>query len=106
MAVDLILWQFLYLPLILALRFVVAIQYERGGWWRLLTPLALRTGLLDIYLNYTTFALLFWQWPSDGAYTLSKRCERLVLDGGWRGVIARLIARFTNKFDGNHIPLP
>lgn len=103
---DLLLWQFVYLPLILALRFVVAIQYRRGGWWRVLTPLALGAALLDVYLNYTTCTLLLWDWPRAGETTISKRCKRLVFDSGWRGVVARLIARFTNKFDENHIPLP
>ena len=98
--------QFIVLPLVLALWFMAAIQYRRGGWWKVLTPLALRAAFLDIYLNYTTFTVLFWQLPRKGEYTLSKRCERLVRDSGWRGVVARLIARYTNKFDANHIPLP
>jgi hypothetical protein len=101
-----VLWQFIYLPLILAVRFVIAIQYKRGGWWRLLTPLAVRTGLLDVYLNYTTFSVYLGGLPEKGETTLSKRCKRLVHDKGWRGFIARLIARFTNRFDKNHIPLP
>lgn len=104
--IDLLLWQFVYLPLILALWFMAAIQYRRGGWWRLLTPLALRAAFLDVYLNYTTCTVLLWDWPRDGETTISKRCKRLVFDPGWRGVVARLIARFTNKFDDNHIPLP
>lgn len=104
--ITLALWQFVYLPLILAARFVLAINYKRGGWWKLLTPLAIRTGLLDIYLNYTTFTVVFMQLPGKGEYTLSERCERLVYESGWRGFIARLIARFTNLFDKNHITLP
>jgi hypothetical protein len=103
---EVLLWQFVYLPLILALWFIVAIQYKKGGWWRLLTPLALRTGLLDVYLNYTTFSVYLGGRPQDGENTLSKRCKRLVFDPGWRGFIARLIARFTNRFDKDHIPLP
>lgn len=104
--IDILLWQFVYLPVLLAARFALAIQYRRGGWWKLLTPLAIRTGILDIYLNYTTFTVLFLHLPASGEYTLSKRCKRLVFDPGWRGVVARLIARFTNFFDKDHIPLP
>lgn len=103
---DILLWQFVYLPLVLALRFMVAIQYRRGGWWRVLTPLALRAAFLDVYLNYTTCTVLLWDWPQKGETTISKRCKRLVFDPGWRGVVARLIARFTNFFDKDHIPLP
>lgn len=103
---EALLWQFVYLPMILAVRFIVAIQYKRGGWWRLLTPLAIRTGILDIYLNYTTFSVYLWEWPREKEYTLSKRLERLVYATGLQGLVARLIARFTNRFDDNHIPLP
>lgn len=103
---QIVLWQFVYLPLILALRFVVAIQYKRGGWWRVLTPMALKAGILDVYLNYTTFSVYLGGFPQAGEYTLSKRCERLVKEGGWAGFVARLIARFTNRFDKDHIPLP
>lgn len=102
----LLLIQFVGLPLVLALRYPLAIQYERGGLWRVLSFLALRAGLLDIYLNYTTFTVLFLELPKNGEYTLSKRCARLVHDNGWRGSAARLIARYTNRFDKDHIPLP
>lgn len=101
-----LLWQFIYLPVALAILYIPAIQYKRGGWWRVLTPLALRAGILDVYLNYTTFSVYLGGFPQRGEYTLSKRCERLVKEGGWAGLVARLIARFTNKFDENHIPLP
>lgn len=103
---DLLLWQFVYLPLILAARFMLAIQYRRGGWWRVLTPLALRAAFLDVYLNYTTCTVVFREWPKEGETTISKRCKRLVFEPGMNGYIARLIARFTNYFDDNHIPLP
>lgn len=103
---DLLLWQFIYLPLILAARFTLAINYRRGGWWRVLTPLALRAAFLDVYLNYTTCTVLLWDWPQKGETTISKRCKRLVFDLGWRGVVAKTIARFTNYFDADHIQLP
>ena len=104
--VGLLLLQFVLLPLILAARYPLAIQFKRGGWRKVFTPLALMAGVLDIYLNYTTFSVYLCGFPKDGEYTLSKRCERLVSDTRWRGVVARLIARFTNRFDENHIPLP
>lgn len=103
---DVLLWQFLYLPALLALRFIVAVQYKRGGFWAVLTPLALRAAILDVYLNYTTCAVLFWEWPKKGEATISKRCKRWVFIPGFRGGFARLIANFTNRFDNNHIPLP
>lgn len=105
---DLLLWQFLYLPLLLALSYPVAIQYERGGWWRLLLPFTALTALVDVWLNWTTFSLYLWSAPARREYTLSQHLERLVFDAGLRGIAARAIARYTNRFDPTppHIALP
>lgn len=106
--VDLALWQFVYLPVLLALLYIPAIQYERGGWWKLMAVITLPVAILDVYLNWTTFSALLWSSPGRKEITFSQHLERLVLDKGWRGLIARPIARYTNVFDPTppHIPLP
>ncbi|MGE0349804.1 hypothetical protein [Hydrogenophaga sp.] len=103
---EALLWQFIYLPLLLAAVYPVVIQYERGRWWKLLMPFTLVAAIVDVWLNFTTFSVYLGGLPEEGETTLSKRCKRLVRDSGWRGFIARLIARYTNLFDENHIPLP
>lgn len=105
---ELLLAQFVYLPLLLAVLYIPAIQYERGGWWRLLMPFTALVALLDVYLNWTTFSLYLWSAPGKKEYTLSQHLERLVFEQGLRGTAARVIARYTNLFDPTppHIPLP
>lgn len=105
---GLLLWQFLWLPVLLAVLYIPAIQYERGGKWKWMVIVTLPVAILDVYLNFTTFALYLRSWPGRKEITFSQHLERLVHDPGWRGVIARLVARFTNKFDPTppHIPLP
>ncbi len=105
---DLLLWQFVYLPMFLAAGYVLAIQYERGGWWRLLLPFTLVVAIVDVWLNFTTFALYLASAPGRKEVTFSQHLERLVHDPGWRGLIARPIARYTNLFDPTppHIALP
>lgn len=100
--------QFIYLPVVLFALYPLAVQYERGGWCTLLFPLYAAAGLLSAYLNYTTFVPYTWDVPRKGENTFSQRCERLVFDEGWRGVIARLVAAFTNRWDPTspHIPVP
>ncbi|MGV3727721.1 hypothetical protein [Hydrogenophaga sp.] len=103
-----VLWQFIYLPVLLAAAYPLAIQYERGGWWKLLMPFTLVIAIVDVYLNFTTFALCLWSAPGKKEITFSQHLERLVFDSGWRGVMARLVARYTNLSDPTppHIPLP
>lgn len=92
------------------LRFVVAINYERGGWWRLLVPLAIRAAVLDIALNYTLFSLAMGDCPRKGEYTMSKHLERLIFWQNRRGAFCRYISHyFVNPWDhvgGPHIPIP
>lgn len=106
--IELLLWQFVYLPALLALLYIPAIQYERGGRWKLMAVVTLPTAILDVYLNWTTFSLLLWSSPGRKEITFSQHLERLVFDAGRRGLIARLVARYTNYFDPTppHIPLP
>jgi hypothetical protein len=105
---DALLWQFVYLPLLLAVAYPVVIQYERGGWWKLLMPFTLLAALVDVWLNFTTFSIYMASTPGKKEITFSQHLERLVFDTGWRGVVARVIARYTNKFDPTppHIALP
>lgn len=106
--VGLLLWQFVWLPLALAVLYIPAIQYERGGRWKLMMPLTLVVAIVDVWLNWTTFSLLLWSAPGKKEITFSQHLERLVFDTGWRGLIARLVARYTNRFDPTppHILLP
>ena len=79
-------------PLILWLLYIPAIQFKRGGWWLLLYPFTFIVALLDILLNYTVLALYTWDWPRRGEITFSKRLDRLILLGDWRGVVCSYIA--------------
>lgn len=101
-------WAVLLSPLLLALTYPFAVQYERGGWCRALLPLYAAAGLLSTTVNYTWLTLVAWEFPKRGEVTTSQRCERLVHCTDYRGSIARAIARYTNRFDptGPHIPLP
>ena len=105
---ELLLWQFVYLPVLLALAYPLAIQYERGGWLRVLMPFTALVALLDVWLNWTTFSLYLWSAPAKREYTFSQHLERLVFSPGLRGIVARAIARYTNRFDPTppHIALP
>ena len=74
--------------------YIIGVQYDRGGWWRLLMPITLVALVLDVWLNFTELALLTWDWPrNEDELTFSNRLKRLVHDGGWRGSFARFVAR-------------
>lgn len=74
--------------------YIVGIQYERGGWWRLVLPITCLAFILDVVLNYTELAFLTWDWPQKGEYTFSQRLARLLLDAGRRGTMARFIEHY------------
>lgn len=82
----------------------IAIQYERGGIWRVLLPLYIITALLDVVANYTEISLLLLEWPKPKQYTVSKRISYLIPCLGWKGSIAYMVARYLNYFSANHIP--
>lgn len=90
---------------LLALLYVPAVQYNRGGLWQLMLPVTVLTLLIDVIANYTELALLTWDWPRKGEYTFSHRLARLQFDAGWRGRLAKLAIAYTNYFDhaGRHI---
>lgn len=87
--------------------YIVAVQYLRGGWWRLLAPFTFVALVLDVVLNYTELALLTWDWPRDRyEVTFSNRLKRLVARDDWRGKLARYIAtKMLNPYDptGTHV---
>lgn len=94
----------LYIPLALALGYLIGIQYNR--YW-ILYPLiivAIPTLFLDVLANYTILSIYMWEKPNKFSfylgrieYTFSDRLERLVLSSGWRCNIARFIAKWMNK---------
>lgn len=91
------------MSLILFILYPIAVQFERGGWWRLLAPVTLFALVIDVIANYTELALITWDYPQKGEFTFSTRLVRLKKDAGWRGIMARKIAIYLNYFDENHI---
>lgn len=93
------------MSLLLALLYPLAIQYERGGWWRALAPVTLFALLVDVVANHTELALLTWDFPERGEWTFSQRLKRLNTDPDWRGKLSRAITVYLDYFDpdGWHI---
>ena len=104
---TLLLWQFIWLPLILAALYPIAVQYERGVRW--VIPITAFALVLDAYLNWTTMCVYFWEMPrkrigeTKTEYTISDRLKRLKHDSGWRGNAARYLGRYLNFFSPGHI---
>jgi hypothetical protein len=90
------------ISLITLLFFPLAIQYERGGAWKLLFPLYIATAILDTIANYTEVSLLCLAWPEPGKPTVSMRIPALLVQGGWRGKLALWVAKYLNYFAPNH----
>lgn len=93
-------------PLLLWLAYIPAIQFRRGGWWRLMYPFTFAVARADIILNYTVLALYTWDWPRKGEYTFSKRLDRLTMLDGWRGDVYSFVAvEMLDRFDptGRHV---
>jgi hypothetical protein len=91
--------------LLLAILYPIAVQYERGGWWRLLAPVTVLALLIDVVANYTELALLTWDFPRKGEYTFSTRLLRLRYDTGATGAWCREVIRYLNFFapNGKHV---
>ena len=98
-----LLWPLVWLPLILLAVYPLAIQYERGGQWRLLLPVYLAAGLLDVLLNYTALVLYTWDFPAHGEWTFSTRLKRLQYYSGLRGSIARVCRDYLNFWQKGHV---
>ena len=93
------------MSIILALLYPLAIQYERGGYWRVLTPVTFIALVIDIFVNYTELALVTLDFPQYGEFTFSQRLKRLKYDHGWRGYFAHVVIKYLDYFDphGRHI---
>lgn len=91
---------FVLLPL-----YFVAIQFERGGWWRVCYLVVVPALVLDVILNYTELAILTLDFPQRGEWTFSTRLKRLKSDPTWRGVVGRYIARVLDAIapSGKHV---
>lgn len=80
--------------------YIIGIQYERGGWWKLVCPITFIALVLDIILNYTELALLTLDFPKSKEYTFTKRLRRLKLRLDWRGDMAHSISlKMLDPFD-------
>lgn len=100
---DILLWQFFWLPFWTLVWYPVGIQFERGGWWRLFFWAYIPVGLADIWLNYTTMRVYFWGRPLPGEYTITRQVKRLKTDPGWRGAIARVLRDYLNFWQAGHV---
>ena len=101
------------MTLLLWVLYPLAIQYERGGWWRCVLPVTLLALIVDVIANWTELALLsqqarrmgLWDWPRLGEWTFSTRLKRLRYNDDWRGDVGRYIARVLDAIapSGKHI---
>ena len=91
------------MSLLLAILYIPAVQYTRGGRWRIFLPFTLVALVLDVWCNYTELALLTWDFPRKNEWTFSTRLCRLVLDAGWRGRVARAVVRYLNWVMPGHV---
>jgi hypothetical protein len=91
---------FLLLPL-----YAIAIQYERGGGWRVCYVVAVPVLLLDVVLNYTELVAMTLDRPRWGEWTFSTRLKRLKRSTGWRGDAGRYVARVLDAIapTGKHV---
>ena len=93
------------MTLLLWLLYPIAIQAERGGWWRVcyvLWPFAL---VIDVWANYTELALITLDCPKWGEWTFSLRLRRLRTLPGWRGEFGKYAARVLDSIapSGVHV---
>lgn len=93
------------MSILLAILYPLAIQYLRGGLWRLVLPITFLAFFIDVIANYTELALLTWDFPQKGEHTFSERLVRLRYYSDFRGEIARLVIPYLDYFDptGRHI---
>jgi hypothetical protein len=93
-------------PVALFFGYSLGIQYQRESWpqWarnvcEFVAGFAL---LIDVLANWTVLSIYLWEWPRwkqnelQPEWTFSTRLERLWFDTGWRGRVARPIARLLN----------
>jgi len=82
----------------------VGVQYERGGVWRLLAPIAMIALLMSWVINQTLGRVIYGK-PTVWRETFSKHTERMQSEPNWRGRLARLVAALLNvvAFREDHI---
>lgn len=74
--------------------------------WALALPFIVFAIGLDVALNLTVACIVFAELPEYGEWTISQRLNRLARDTGWRGTLARWLARnLLDPYDstGRHI---
>lgn len=87
------------MSLLLLILYPIAIQYERGGWWRIVIPFfTIPAFIVDVIANYTELSLIYGL-PRKGEYTFSMRLKRLSYLANWKGDLARWCIDYTNYFD-------
>ena len=90
--------------LALLVLYAVGVQYERGGPWRVLFPLAMLVLLASWLINQTVGRVIYGK-PATWRETFTKHTARTLAQPGWRGRIARLVAAVLNFFahDERHV---
>ncbi|CAB4134828.1 hypothetical protein UFOVP275_21 [uncultured Caudovirales phage] len=93
------------MSILLILFYCFGIQYERGGWWRVFSVIAVVGLVIDVIANYTELAIVTGDFPRKGEWTFSKRLRRLQQNNDWRGDFARYIGGCLDKIapSGKHI---
>ena len=94
--------------IILLLLYPLAIQYQRGGAWLVLYPVALVALALDAASNFLEMPLIFWERSPPGEYTCSQRLDRYLggyigIQNDWRFEFSRPFAAYLNFFMPRHI---
>jgi len=82
--------------------YALAIQYERGGLWRVLWPLYVLTALLDVVANHTEVSLLLGSWPEPGVMTVSQRIPSMLKIPGRIGKLSYYVSVYLNFFSPTH----
>lgn len=95
----------LWLPALLFVEFLIFALCTRKGWATAIIVAELIAAPLDVFLNYTEFALMTWDWPvsANTEGTLSLRLARLQHNTDWRGTMARPVVAVLNYFLPGHI---
>ena len=73
-------------PILLAILYPIAIQYERGGFWYIVVPFfTLPAFIIDVFMNITLISIIYGEPPfkynkyiGKREITYSDRLERLV----------------------------
>lgn len=87
----------LWAPVSMYLLYVIWAQHYRGGLWTLCEYVGVIGYPYDVLLQHTLFQLYFWEIAPPGEATISMRVFRLKTAPGWRGSLARFLARLMNS---------